>query len=180
MPISTIQNASLASGVPNSAAIGTGTITQTNIATGVAGTGPAILILSGTFAVSSGSNTLCQYSSSQIDTASRFNPTGSTSGGIPAYAFMPNVAGYYQINATLRNQTTSTSDTLYLKVYKNGSGYYNYIGAGNSNPSNYATASGSLLVNFNGTTDYIQIYAYSSAATSLYEGMLSASLVRSA
>jgi hypothetical protein len=32
MPVSTIQNASLASGVPNSAAIGSGTITQTNLA----------------------------------------------------------------------------------------------------------------------------------------------------
>jgi hypothetical protein len=35
MAVSTIQNASLASGVPNSAAIGSGTITETNLATAV-------------------------------------------------------------------------------------------------------------------------------------------------
>lgn len=155
------------------------TVQQGIIGSGVAGNGPAILITSGTFSVTGTVLTLCQFNSSQVDTASRFNTTGSTVGGIPAYSFMPNVAGYYQVNVSLRNQAVGT-ETLYLKIYKNGSGYYNYVCAGNSNASNYATASGSLLVNMNGTTDYIQIYAYSTVSTNLYEGMLSASLARAA
>ena len=42
--------------------------------------------------VSNNTGTVLSANTEEFDTASRFNNTGSTVGGIPAYAFLPNVA----------------------------------------------------------------------------------------
>ena len=105
-------------------------------------------------------NTKINLDSEVFDTASCFNNTGSTVGGIPAYAFMPNVAGYYQVNLTLYGQATSSLGYNYIQIWKNGqentSVVYSPYG-GTSSLGNVST-----LVYLNGTTDYIEAYGQES------------------
>lgn len=105
--------------------------------------------------LSSTTSTLIQLQAEEFDTASCFNNTGSTVGGIPAYSFMPTVAGYYQISGGVAVSAVATSAILY--IYKNGAPdkvvFY-------SIPSSVSAASGSALVYLNGSTDYIRLYAY--------------------
>ena len=89
----------------------------------------------------------------QFDSASCFNNTGSTVNGVPAYAFLPNVPGYYQINVTNAQIVGGVS---YVAVYKNGS-MYNQFGAS-------TCPNGSTLVYLNGTTDYVELWVYTTTA----------------
>jgi len=134
------------------------TITQPDLATGVAGAGPAFSAYpSGTFTVSASTFTVAPCNSEEFDTASVFNNTGSTVGGIPAYSFQPTVAGYYQINGcwSLGSATTYTRSLSF--VYKNGS----LFKQGLDNNGTVATGSNvSALVYLNGTTDYVGFYIY--------------------
>ena len=119
-----------------------------------------------------------------FDTAGAFNNTGSTvtlNGiSVPAYAFAPPVAGYYQISVSLAPNTTITRQILAL--YKNGAFAYagTDIAATNTNGMNC-----SWLVYLNGTSDYIQLYGYATGvspqwyADSRY-GFFSGVLVRGA
>lgn len=73
--------------------------------------------------------------------------------------FTPNKAGYYQLNTTIN--TTGAGGNDYFYIYKNGSAYQifrtPYAGSGAYNLSD--------LMYFNGTTDYANVYWYSSAIT---------------
>lgn len=98
--------------------------------------------------------------------------------------FTPTVAGYYQVNACTYMQAVSGLTRCLTAIYKNGTGYKN----GNDNLT-VSTTEGrgicSALVYLNGTTDYIEIYALSSAASpSVISGIdntyFQASLVRTA
>lgn len=106
--------------------------------------------------VTNGTFTKMVLNVEDFDTASCFNNTGSTVGGIPAYAFLPNVAGYYQLSYGLNTNTTITQ--LNIVVFKNGG---QYKGAFTSSSSAIFTGVfGSSLVFLNGTTDYVELYAY--------------------
>jgi hypothetical protein len=70
--------------------------------------------------ISSGTYTKLACSVEEFDTGSRYNNTGSTVGGIPAYAFLPNVAGYYQFNGQTENQSGGGARVI-VQFYKNGS-----------------------------------------------------------
>jgi hypothetical protein len=96
--------------------------------------------------------------------------------------FTPQVAGYYQINAGWYVITVlETEGVVYL--YMNGSSYSvieNIIGA-----AGVRAFTGSQLVYMNGSTDYLEVYAYSSRALDTGTGAanptyFSASLVRKA
>ena len=102
------------------------------------------------------------FNTKLYDTASCFNNTGSTVGGIPAYAFLPNVAGYYQVNAAVYNQAANQINIL--RLYKNG-GYL--VELSRLYLASAPTIPGSSLVYLNGTTDFIQIYFYCSGATTI-------------
>jgi len=75
--------------------------------------------------------------------------------------FTPQVAGYYQINAGWYVVTSNeTEGVVYL--YMNGSSYSiieNIIGA-----AGVRAFTGSQLVYMNGSTDYLEVYAYSNRA----------------
>ena len=78
--------------------------------------------------------------------------------------FLPDVAGLYQLNVTLSNAGSSAdiSKATYA-IYKNGSLHaiiFDSILADNA-----ASRSASFLLALNGTTDYIEIYAYLTATT---------------
>ena len=148
------------------------TITQAEIGTNVAGTGPAFLArVTSNQSVSAAVATKVNFDQEVFDTNSNYNPA--------TYRFTPTVAGYYQINGMVcwsGAGTTQGSIYIYLNgaVYArnytagSGFGYYNSI---------------SMVVPFNGTTDYVEIYAQNSSAETLVSGtytQFSGSLVRAA
>ena len=128
------------------------TITQAEIASNVAGTGPAFSAYqSSSQSVSATTFTKVTFDSEVFDTNSNF--ASST--------FTPTVAGYYQINSGVSVLTATTR--LIVAVYKNGTTY----SVGNDlNSSAYATSVSSLIY-CNGSTDYLDIYVYCAGASSL-------------
>ena len=137
-----------------------GTVTQTMLGTNVAGNGPSFSGSAGTQTLTAGATTLIQITSVDwsSSTGNCFNNTGSstTLNGltVPAYSFCPNVAGYYFVNASVAPASSATP--MLIILYKNGSSYKQIQ---NSNPASVSQMAGSLLVNLNGTGDYIQLYA---------------------
>jgi hypothetical protein len=133
-------------------------ITQPELATGVAGTGPAFRVYSGsTQTVTSGVATKITLNTEIFDTASAFNNTGSTVGTAPAYSFNPQVAGYYQFNVILTGTASGSLTYSWIQIHKNGAAdsiaiYGPY--SGTSNIGSLAT-----LIYLNGSTDYIELYA---------------------
>lgn len=95
------------------------------------------------------------FPSEEFDTASCFDTSNSR--------FTPNIAGYYQLNVVCPMIGSATD--IYSQLYKNGSGM---------NPAHYSqmslTTSGifmtfSSLIYLNGSTDYLELYAYSNGAS---------------
>ena len=154
-----------------------GTVTQATLATPVAGTGPAFsAYLAANQSLTASTFTKVTINTEEFDTASCFNNTGSTVGGIPAYAFLPNVAGYYQVNGLAYPATTVTAITC--AIYKNGTSFKAGWGTSTSGVV-------SALIYLNGSTDYIECYSYLTGVTPSLSGNSSltffqASLVRSA
>lgn len=106
--------------------------------------GPAFsAVLSGTQSVTASTFTKINFNTEEFDTNSNYDTT--------TYRFTPTVAGYYQISVAIYPNTTTTALSCY--TYKNGSNYKG--GAGTS-----ASAVCSCLVYLNGSTDYVEAYAY--------------------
>lgn len=78
--------------------------------------------------------------------------------------FTPTVAGYYQINANSRFGAFTVS-SIFLVIYKNGGAHTRGNGS-SMNSSGFIYPSISGIVYCNGTTDYIEIYAYQNSGSS--------------
>jgi len=101
--------------------------------------------------VASGTFTKVLYDTEEFDTNSCYSSS----------RFTPNVAGYYQVTA--RTDWSITSGACFMAIYKNGSIF-------KSGALNGATSSGTgpivtALISCNGSTDYIEIYAYQNNGT---------------
>jgi hypothetical protein len=92
-----------------------------------------------------------------FDTASCFNTS--------TYRFTPTVAGYYQISANVQLQSTTATDSISLSVYKNGA-IYKSSGSAKPAGNSFPVPTLSVLVYCNGSTDYLEIYAYLDVITS--------------
>lgn len=108
------------------------------------------------------------FDSTVFDTASCFNPTGATAGGIPAYAFQPNVAGYYQISGAVSMQTLSGSAFILAILFFNGSPAKQGSSGYGASGTMYPQSSVSALIYFNGSTDYVNLYSYGDNGTPSY------------
>jgi hypothetical protein len=108
--------------------------------------------------ISSGVDTLIQYNTITFDTNSNFNTS--------TYRFTPTVAGYYQITAAVVFGAAATP--IKVAIYKNGSQYTFQSGYGNSTSS--STFACTAILYLNGSTDYLQIYAYQGSGGSLTVG----------
>jgi hypothetical protein len=123
----------------------------------VSGNMPAfsVVLANSNQSISNNTNTKVAFDGVLYDT----NNNWSTSN----YRFTPTVAGYYQFNAS--TYFANSSAGLYqIKIYKNGSEFLrgNSIGGG----SGASTSTGiSAMVQANGTTDYFEIWCYTSAGT---------------
>lgn len=112
----------------------------------------------------SGASTFIQYSSEQFDSASCYNPTGSTVGGIPAYAFRPTTAGYYFVQATLIvDPFVSGNSEFIIRVFKNGTDFV-WSNNNQNNTTHFNSFTHTSVVYLNGSTDYIQMSAYTAEA----------------
>lgn len=122
--------------------------------------------------------TKIQINTEEFDTASCYNNTGSTVGSIPAYAFLPNVAGYYQVQVVVYPSTATTN--VISAIYKNGSLIKRTIARGDSFSSEVTA-----LISMNGTTDYLEGYGLLAGTSPSIQGgsdltFFQAVLVRSA
>lgn len=130
-----------------------------------AGTGPAFrAYLGANQSVTSATDNKIQLSVEVFDTASCFNPTGSTVGGIPAYAYKPNVAGYYQFTGNLYVLGTALVYN-FIQIFKNGVQDSATIYGPFSGVSSIGSVS--ALIYMNGSTDYVELYAQANGTAPL-------------
>ena len=78
-----------------------------------------------------------------------------TNNNFSSSAFTPTVAGYYQISCGLY---TGVNTLFVIQAYKNNNTIFEMARA--TTGSGGATINGSGLIYCNGTTDYIELYAY--------------------
>jgi hypothetical protein len=84
-----------------------------------------------------------------------------TAGNFASSRFTPTTAGYYQINTTVPYD--NNANRAIISFYKNGSAYMR--AADITTSTAYGTLNGSIIMNFNGTTDYVEVYAQLHAAS---------------
>ena len=105
------------------------------------------------FSISNGINTKIPYDTVEFDSHSFFDNTTN-------YRFQPTIAGYYQITVSGSISYTSTGGNVpFIRLYKNGSSYA-VSGPVYSAISIYGYIHLSALVYFNGSSDYVEGYAY--------------------
>jgi hypothetical protein len=131
------------------------------VATAV-GNGPAFSVYMSTNQTVASSNVKLAFNTVVFDTNSNYNTTN--------YRFTPTVAGYYQFNATMNGNTDFTIPCV--QIWKNGQagsssniqGYQQYTGGRAYN----ADAGGIFYMN--GSTDYVEVYLYSSSGGTVGSG----------
>lgn len=135
--------------VPSVAGTNTATLPAATGTVMVSGNMPAFsAYATGTTSIANATATKIIFAGTEFDT---------TNGMYASSKFTPTVAGYYQINAAWAS-SAYTAITLCF-IYKNGA--TNRQGTQSGNVANIsAGASVSALVYCNGSTDYIEIYAY--------------------
>jgi hypothetical protein len=130
------------------------TITQAELATGVGGTGPAFSAYQSTLqSVATATFTKIQCQTEEFDTNSNYDNATN-------YRFTPTVGGYYQVSCSVG---FASAATLIPLIYKNGTEYKRgpqLSGTANQNGC-------SILVSLNGSTDYIEFYAFQSSGGAL-------------
>lgn len=135
-------------------------IAQSNMGGNVAGTGPAFATTSNqSQSISSGTNTKVLFGNEIFDTNNNFASS----------RFTPTVAGYYWVGAAIYGAYSGSTESICL-LYKNGTGYQ-YLG--DTINATSRQVGGSTLVYMNGSTDYLEIYAYfSNAVTITADGVI--------
>lgn len=129
-------------------------VTQAKFATNVAGNGPAFsATLTSAFSIGAGTFTKIPLATKEFDTNNNYDSATN-------YRFTPTVAGYYQFTGSSLLQN-SVSTELALSLFKNGASF-RYLG--NTIAPNAREVAGTTLVYMNGSTDYVELYLYSSVA----------------
>ena len=152
----------LVSSVLNAIPATAGSVGQSYLAPGVAGNGPTFgVLLTSTQNITSGTYTNINWNLKDWDTGGCFNLSGSTvtlNGlSVPAYAFCPNVAGYYQFDGQYLPNGSSVTRCIGT-YYKNGVNYRAIADNNTSNPNLISCSS--TMIYLNGTGDYVQFYVY--------------------
>ena len=90
------------------------------------------------------------------------NEAFDTNNNFSSSRFTPTVAGYYQINANVTINAGVATNIVY--IYKNGSEYLR--GGRVQTSTSPAGMTVSAVVYMNGSTDYVEIYAFTNGGTS--------------
>jgi hypothetical protein len=154
MPITIDGNGSItglvAGGLPDA------TITQPELAAGVAGNGPAFhAFQTSGQSISTNTFTKVTFNNEVFDTNNNF--ASST--------FTPTVAGYYQVNGNVGFAGNSTGFAM-IAIYKNGT-IFSHGGGMPNNTQVGGLAATSTVVFCNGTTDTVELYAWQGSGGSL-------------
>jgi hypothetical protein len=143
----------LADSSVTTAKIAAGAVAQVDLATGVAGTGPAFS------AYKSANQTISHNTLTKVtfDTESY-----DTNGNFASSTFTPTVAGYYQLVPSLDLQFVSTRQYyLDVRIYKNGSNIRFTTLSITPSPGAQETINAMTPpIYMNGSTDNIEIYVY--------------------
>ena len=110
---------------------------------------------SGNQSISSGTFTKVNFATEEFDTNSNFASS----------RFTPTVAGYYQINAGMV-LVQGTSGLAKIDIYKNGTTYKSLTGVFST--EGYVT--GGTVIYFNGSSDYVEIYAFGAGTSPVIQG----------
>jgi hypothetical protein len=157
-----------------------GSVTQSKLATGVAGNGPACFVYANSSqTLANSTNTKVAFDTKVYDTSSAFNTSTNR--------FQPTVAGYYQISTAYSFGTATYTRNL-IRLYVTGNEYSRLYDVGFSSGVAYTvlTLSGSQLVYLNGSTDYVETWVQQTSGGSVAGGSGSltvyfqAAMVRSA
>ena len=109
--------------------------------------------------LSDNTSTKVQFDNEQFDIGGYYDPTTN-------YRYTPLVAGKYFIYA--RIYITYGSSIVYqrqLSIHKNGTNVASYYKIGGSSVADYGSIEVSAIIDFNGTTDYVEIFAYQRASS---------------
>lgn len=161
----TINGSGTISGITSGGLGSSPIITQPELVSGVAGTGPAFSAYQSSLqTISSNTVTKVQFQTKEFDTANCFD-------NVTNYRFTPNVAGYYQIVGCTYFNTSLTTGEIYTTLYKNGASFKTLSDWSASTAQLY-TMNGSCIVYANGSTDYFEIYIYQNTGSSkvMYAG----------
>jgi hypothetical protein len=177
--VSSVLNAIPATaGAVTSAYLLDGSVTQAKLAAGVAGNGPLFR------ARPTSTQTLSHNTTTKINWGNEFIDTNNN---FASSTFTPTVAGYYQINVMLDFNITSSRQYYFQNyIYKNGVVFDSPEWYATANAGGRTTCFWSDIVYCNGTTDYIEVYAYpydystSGTVGVQTESVFSGSLVRAA
>lgn len=102
---------------------------------------------------------LCQ--GEEYDTASAYDNATN-------YRFQPTVPGYYHITGNVTASGSTSLTQVIATIYKNGAEYKRGGGPFQSVVTTPTMSAGvSALVYFNGTTDYVELWAYASGTGTL-------------
>ena len=110
--------------------------------------------------ISNATNTKVQNGVENFDTNNCFDNTTN-------YRFTPTVAGYYQVNANLTLNGSSTSTVISSFIYKNGTTAIVATQIPFNSGGSYVTAACSTVVYMNGTTDYLEQYVWQNSGSTL-------------
>jgi hypothetical protein len=148
--------ATIISGTTGVSQVQDGSVTQAKLAPNVSGNGPAFSVYQNSVqAFPAATETKMQFQGKEFDTAAAFDVTTN-------YRFQPTVSGYYQIEG---NISFGTNVTAYLAVYKNGAKFKQ-----GAVITNCTTVSLATLVYLNGSTDYIELWGFTSSAQNSASG----------
>jgi hypothetical protein len=106
--------------------------------------------------ISSSTFTKVQFNTEEFDTNSNYDNATN-------YRFTPTVAGYYQINGSIRYDASTTPTRALISIYKNGSDFKRGNDLGNNSTQSVI----STLIYCNGSTDYIECWVYITASTAV-------------
>jgi len=132
-----------------------GSASNGDVAAGIFTSTPAFQAnLSSDSSISNNTNTKVQFNSVLYDTDNCYD--NSTN-----YRFTPTVAGKYMVYCQLDMYSGGNSDlnTHVIKLYKNGSQHTFKYNEFRSNPPKTITTSISCVVDFNGSSDYAEMFA---------------------
>ena len=140
-----------------------GSVVQADLASGVAGTGPAFSALNGTggnVSVSNATWTKVILNAEEWDTNSCFDSSTN-------YRFQPNVGGVYHITGMVGAEGSGSQTRILTMIRKNGAEYkFGDDLAGTTSTGSNAGVNAS--VSFNGTTDYVELWVYMTGTSTIY------------
>ena len=137
----------------------------------VSGNMPAFsYYLSSTQSITTSTTTKILFDTKTFDTNNNFSSN----------RFTPTVAGYYQINMNVIGSSSSYSSIQIYQIYKNGNPYVRSDWRYQSAIIDTGSGNISAIIYFNGSTDYVEGYAYivgtsptiSSSLTTQFSGCL--------